>query len=51
MSLHVTPTNDAIAHDSNPDCVCDPDLRDGVWVHHSLDGRERLEQAKQGEEQ
>lgn len=43
--MHVIPRNDAVAHDSGPDCICDPDLRDGVWVHHSLDGRELTEGA------
>ena len=43
--MHVTPVNDLIAHDSDPDCICDPhlDADGGIWVHHSLDGRERNE--------
>lgn len=53
--LHVTPINDAIPHDtatSEADCICGPFVQpvkhdDGsmgwLLVHHSLDGRERLE--------
>jgi len=42
--MHVMPVNDLVAHDTDPDCICDPRLTlDGIWVHHSLDGRERNE--------
>jgi len=54
-TLHVTPINDLIDHDTStaePDCVCEPQARpateeDGsvgwLLVHHSLDGREQVE--------
>lgn len=51
--LHTFPLNDLIEHDtSGADCICGPETvpvphEDGsygwVVVHHSLDGRERLE--------
>lgn len=44
---HVVPTNDLVAHSSDEDCPCGPDVHfvDGgkVVVHHSLDGRELKE--------
>lgn len=50
MTVHVSPVNDLIEHDTETeDCVCVPEIRpaeqeDGsvlwVLVHHSLDGRE-----------
>jgi len=49
-SVHVLPSGDLVAHDSEgDDCVCGPGVepvkrRDGSvgWlvIHHSLDGRE-----------
>lgn len=53
-TVHVIPCNDLVEHDTGPDteCVCGPALEavprdDGsygwVYVHHSLDGRERHE--------
>lgn len=50
-TLHVSPVNDAVEHDTStahPDCVCGPAVQlveteqgDGwVLVHHALDGRE-----------
>ena len=54
-TLHVTPTDDLVDHDTSsaePDCACGPEVRpvthdDGSigWqlVHHSLDGREQAE--------
>jgi hypothetical protein len=55
QTVHVLPNNDLIEHDEVDDhCVCGPDVEpvladDGScgWVitHHSLDGRERFEQA------
>lgn len=51
--LHVIPADDAIVHDTNPDCVCAPTTEpvrrlDGSmgWVHthHSLDGRDHHEE-------
>ena len=49
-SAHVIPCGDQIEHVTDPDCPCGPtpelvrhSLRLGGWlyVHHSLDGRER----------
>jgi len=51
--MHVIPHADLIEHTATDDCPCGPHDRpvnrdDGsvgwVTVHHSLDGRERLEQ-------
>lgn len=54
-TLHVTPTDDLVEHDTSSDgaCVCGPDTElvqsdDGdKWLirHHSLDGREENEDA------
>lgn len=42
--LHVTPINDAIEHVTTPACWCRPtEHEDGLWVHHSADGREAQE--------
>lgn len=51
--IHISPINDLIEHDlESEDCPCGPTARplkreDGsigwVSVHHSLDGREKLE--------
>lgn len=51
--VHVVPVGDQIEHDDlNDDCICGPRSspvmrEDGscgwVLVHHSLDGREKLE--------
>jgi antitoxin (DNA-binding transcriptional repressor) of toxin-antitoxin stability system len=54
VTLHVVPVNDLIDHDSADTCICGPRTEpvqrdDGSYgwlvVHHSLDGRERLEPA------
>ena len=54
-TLHVTPTDDLVDHDTSSaeaDCVCGPQVKpvthdDGsigwLLVHHSLDGREQAE--------
>ena len=50
-TVHVLPVNDLIEHDSEhfDECVCGPDVEyvEGgkVVTHHSLDGRELLEEA------
>ena len=42
--LHVIPLNDHIMHYAHKDCPCDPfDDGEGSMVHHSIDGREKLE--------
>ena len=42
---HVIPLNDLKEHECSEDCWCGPTLDDEsdglVYVHHSLDGRER----------
>lgn len=49
--IHVYPENDLIEHDvETPRCLCGPRLEiqpsgDQIYVHHSLDGRERNEPA------
>lgn len=49
--MHVVPSNDLVEHDSTEGCVCGPRTepvvrKDGsvgwLYVHHSLDGRERV---------
>jgi hypothetical protein len=57
VSVHVYPINDLIEHELHSiECVCGPDvyfvddetgetLDDALVVHHSLDGRELLEEA------
>lgn len=42
--MHITPVNDLVAHELDPDCVCGPyweDLGKGNFLvaHHALDGR------------
>jgi hypothetical protein len=44
--LHVIPLNDLREHEASPACFCRPtedDETPGLWVHHSLDQRERYE--------
>lgn len=53
QTVHVSPINDLIDHDTDTDdCLCGPSIEavddgDGgygyVLTHHSLDGRERRE--------
>ena len=40
---HIVPLNDLRDHDTNGSCWCKPTLDDGVWLHHSMDGREAFE--------
>lgn len=49
---HVIPRDDLIGHESDSDCVCEPECEpvardDGsmgwLYIHHSLDGREQHE--------
>ncbi len=42
---HIIPIDDIKEHVSLPTCHCNPQLKDGVWVHNSFDGREVYEQA------
>lgn len=53
-AIHTVPVNDLIEHDLSPDCICGPECEaverdDGsfgwLYSHHSLDGRERHEEA------
>lgn len=39
-ALHVLPEGEWAEHRYSPQCGCHPSLRDGVWIHHALDGRE-----------
>jgi hypothetical protein len=40
---HIVPLNDLRKHQENGSCFCKPTLDDGVWLHHSMDGREAFE--------
>lgn len=46
----LTPNGDLREHDLEPGCWCRPtrdpeaDLRDGFWIHHSMDNRELYEE-------
>lgn len=51
--VHTLPVGDLIVHEAAQDCVCGPSIiplerDDGsytwVWLHHSLDGREVIEE-------
>lgn len=44
-TVQVVPNNDLKKH-SLDDCFCKPTYKDGVHIHHSLDGREALENIK-----
>lgn len=35
--------HDLREHEANGSCWCKPTLDDGVWLHHSMDGRESFE--------
>ena len=44
--LHVVPQNDLREHDATRHCWCRPtedDETPGLFVHHSMDGREAFE--------
>lgn len=51
QTQHVMPTADLVQHEPTEHCVCAPaikraDTPDGdgwIYIHHSLDGRERTE--------
>jgi len=40
---HVTPLEDYRPHEEVPSCWCRPTYDEGIFVHHSLDGREHIE--------
>lgn len=53
-NIHIIPLDDCVAHEHNEDCACGPEVvpvetDDGtvnyVIGHHSLDGREHMEEA------
>jgi len=46
MTIHVVPLGDLREHESSKDCWCSPTQDDEwseVWVHNSMDGREKFE--------
>ena len=46
VTIHVVPLGDLREHESSKDCWCKPvqdDESDDVFVHHSMDGREKYE--------
>ncbi len=49
---HVVPLNDWIEHvtDDPERCICQPTIKDGVCIDHSLDGREYSEPDYNGPE-
>ena len=40
---HVIPVNDLREHEPYSTCWCRPTLDEGVWLHHSMDEREKYE--------
>tara|TARA_R110002096_G_scaffold308373_2_gene502990 strand:+ start:424 stop:585 length:162 start_codon:yes stop_codon:yes gene_type:complete len=40
---HVLPINDLREHKEASDCWCHPEVDEGVVVHNSIDGREKVE--------
>jgi hypothetical protein len=49
-AVHVVPVNDLREHTASAECWCKPSEEDewpGVWVHHSMDGREAFENGRQ----
>lgn len=47
-AFHVYPVNDWREHDITPGCWCRPaqDEESGVYIHHSMDGREDFEEGR-----
>lgn len=43
---HVIPLEDLRPHIEASDCWCRPTDDDGIWVHHSMDGREFAERGE-----
>lgn len=43
--VHVKPHSDLRPH-GGADCWCHPQCDETIWVHNSLDGRERLERGE-----
>jgi len=43
MDAHVLPNNDLKDHEETGLCWCKPTYEDGVYVHNSMDGREKFE--------
>ena len=46
MTIHVMPIGDLREHESSKNCWCKPvqdDESDDVFVHHSMDEREKFE--------
>jgi hypothetical protein len=44
---HVVPRDDLKAHDHSMNCWCAPRDDEGVWVHNSMDRRERIERGEE----
>lgn len=42
-AYHVIPLDDLREHDCNEDCWCRPIEDEGVYIHNSMDGREKFE--------
>lgn len=43
--VHVVPTADSREHNETGPCWCNPEIKDGVVIHNSADGREAEEEA------
>ena len=37
---HIIPVNDLREYEANGSCWCKPTLDEGVWLRHSMDGRQ-----------
>lgn len=40
---HVLPINDLREHDETSQCWCKPIYDEGIYIHNSMDGREKFE--------
>jgi hypothetical protein len=48
-AVHVVPLSDRREHTASAECWCKPSEEDGwpgVWLHHSMDGREAFENGR-----
>ena len=41
--MHILPINDLMEHESQVWCSCKPEIKEGIVLHNSLDGREHFE--------
>lgn len=43
VDFNVIPIVDLMEHVESNQCWCNPDYDDGIYIHHSMDGRELTE--------